>query len=226
MNENEITIPETIQLIPTPMPPQLPKLVRHRGDRRYFAVYYEGTHATWSDGRAGATFSFFHVYQPLTEHPAVALYLWGRDLGSDDGPPRDALLVDRAKARLLVGSAGDVRSVLDSQHPPRPDRRLTPEEFDATVKAMNEEMQQIADTGSWAEVGMFEWMTRPSPELEIGCREMLSFLDTHVTEEVVERFIALYDGGDLRALGHLRYLKKRIDAMCASLDGGASGRNH
>jgi hypothetical protein len=207
----ETNLPEGIELIPTPMPPGLPKLVRHRGDRRYFAVYYEGTHATWSDGRAGATFSFYHVYQPLTEHPAVALYLWERDLGSDDGPPRDALLVDRERGRLYVGSAEAVRRVLEEQHPPHPRAPLTREEFEAALREMEEEWRQAAETGNWAEAGMFEWLARPSPALEAGRRGLLAWLDRHITEQVVRRYLALLDAGDFRAYGPLRYIHDRLE---------------
>jgi hypothetical protein len=113
---------DTFTKLPVGMPPMLPEVVGVRGERRFFSLSYEGSNPFWSDGRAGSTFSYYGAYQPFVEHLAVALYLFDVDLGSDDGPPTHALLIDRQAAAVYVGGYDEVQQCLKEQHPPR--RRL------------------------------------------------------------------------------------------------------
>jgi len=39
-----------LNLLPVPLPPMLPEMVGV-GDSRYFAMFYMGSKATWTDGR-------------------------------------------------------------------------------------------------------------------------------------------------------------------------------
>jgi hypothetical protein len=40
-----------LNLLPVPLPPMLPEMVGIVGDSRYFAMFYMGSKATWTDGR-------------------------------------------------------------------------------------------------------------------------------------------------------------------------------
>ncbi|MEG4242963.1 hypothetical protein [Microcoleus sp. AT9b-C3] len=60
--------------LPVPMPPMLPEMVGV-SNSQYFAMYYQGSKATWSNGRGMATFSYYAVYAPLIEHIALAIHL-------------------------------------------------------------------------------------------------------------------------------------------------------
>src|SRR5215207_4401817 len=96
-------------------PPNLAELINYPGAARYVAFYYVGTNATWDDGLASATFSYFAVYSPMIEHPVLALHLLDADLGSDDGPPTHALVCDREGGKFLVGRYDDALRLVHGQ---------------------------------------------------------------------------------------------------------------
>ena len=61
----------------------------------YVSLYYWRSKATWHDGRSSATFPFFTVWQPYTQHLAIAIHLFDYHLGLDDQQPSHALVCDR-----------------------------------------------------------------------------------------------------------------------------------
>jgi hypothetical protein len=46
-----------------------------RSEAQFIGFYYMDSKATWNDGRGCATFLFFNVWQPLSDHRAIALPL-------------------------------------------------------------------------------------------------------------------------------------------------------
>jgi hypothetical protein len=113
--------------IPVAMPPILPEVVGVQGNNPLFSLSYEGSKPFWSDGRAGATFSYYAAYQPFVEYLALAIHLFAVHLGRDDEPPTHALLIDRQEACLYVRAYNQVMQMLAAQHPPK--RLPTPEEL-------------------------------------------------------------------------------------------------
>lgn len=89
--------------LPVPMPPILPEMVGATNSH-YFALYYQGSKATWSNGRAMATFSYYTVYAPLIEHITLAIHLESYNLGSDDELPERAILCDTVSHKMYVGA--------------------------------------------------------------------------------------------------------------------------
>lgn len=110
--QDNLTIPADFRLLPVPMPAMLPDVVGVNSDRRFFRLNYEGSKPFWSDGRAGATFSYVAAYEPFVDHLAVAINLFDVSLGHDDEPPSHALLIDRANAAVYVGEYGEVSRFL------------------------------------------------------------------------------------------------------------------
>lgn len=94
-------------LLPVPMPPMLPGIIGIV-DTQYFSIFYQGSKATWSNGRAMGTFSYYAVYAPLIEHPALAIHLEEYNLGSDDEPPEHAILCDCAEQKMRVGKCREI----------------------------------------------------------------------------------------------------------------------
>src|SRR5947199_7559643 len=100
---SELQLPQGFTKIPISLPPNLLKLMRYPGQARCLAIFYAGGKSTWLDGIASSTFSYYSVYQPFIEHPAVAIHLLDQDLGSDDYPATHALLIDREAGEVFVG---------------------------------------------------------------------------------------------------------------------------
>ena len=120
--------------LPVPMPPMLPEMVGAR-DSQYFALYYQGSKATWNNGRAMATFSYYAVYAPLIEHIALAIHLEPYNLGSDDEPPEHAILCDCVHHKMYVGAYKEIDYFLLQQQP-KELPELLQQEFEEAVKAL------------------------------------------------------------------------------------------
>lgn len=202
-----LTVPADFRLLPVPMPPMLPSVVGISSDRRFFRLNYEGSKPFWSDGRAGATFSYYAAYEPFVDHLAVAINLFDVSLGHDDEPPTHALLVDRANAAVYVGEYGAVSRFLHRQHPPR--RPPTPEEIEEANKQLDELEKLNLD--QLREMGMFEFVFGPKPEQHDRCAEMVAWLDQYITEELIRSYVAAAEAGRFEAFHYLNRLKQRID---------------
>jgi hypothetical protein len=205
---NDPTIPDDWRKLPVPMPPMLPEVIGVTGDSRYFSLSYEGSKAFWFDGRTGCTFSYFSAYQPYVEHLTMAIHLFEVDLGSDDGPPTHALLIDRQEAQVYVGDYDEVQRFLRKQHPPQqpltPDELAEIEERFATLEQMNVEQMQ--------ELGMFEFMLGSTEQQKDKCWALVEWLDGLVTEDLLKAYLAASEAGNYEALHHLILFKRRIEA--------------
>lgn len=204
MNDQEV--PADFCKLPIPMPPMLPNVVGLRGDYRYFSLSYEGSKPFWSDGRAGGTFSYFAAYEPFISHPTIALHLFEADLGSDDGPPTHALLIDRQTDDIYVGDYDAVGHFLAKQRPPR--CQPTPEEIEEVNRQLAEMEQMNFD--QLRELGMFEFVLGPQSQQQERCLEMIAWLDGFITEELILSYIAAAETGEPLAFYHLRRFQERL----------------
>ena len=196
-------IPDDFERLPVPLPPMLSSLVGHNGMTRFFALYYFSK-ATWSDGWNSATFSYYAAFEPLVNHPTIAFDLFGKDLGSDDGPPQHALLCDRQDRLMYVGGYEEVMRFL-RQHTPR---RATPFSADE-LELMRRHMENLT-TEEMREQGMFEFVFGPTPaQRELG-GEMVAWLDQFVTAETLDRYSKAADAGNLYAAYFVMQFVQRV----------------
>jgi len=189
--------------LPVPMPPMLPEMVG-ASDTQYFALYYQGSKATWSNGRAMATFSYYAVYAPLIEHVTLAIHLEPYNLGSDDDAPEHAILCDCVHHKMYVGAYKEIDYFLLQQHP-KELLTLSEQEFDAAVKALEkmsfEQMQKL---------GMFEMFGNSNPQARQATAELVHWLDREITEESIRQCIQLANRGNWTAMMALETLQRRI----------------
>jgi hypothetical protein len=204
---NDPIIPPDFHLLPVPMPPILPGIVGIKSDSRFFRLNYEGSKPFWSDGRAGATFSYYAAYEPYVNHLVMAIHLLDVCLGHDDEPPTHSLLIDRASAVVYAGNYAQVCHFLRRQHAPR--RRPTPEE----IEEVNEQLAELErmSLDQLRESGMFEFMLGPKPELQERCQELIYWLDQYITEELIHSYVAETKAGRLNAFYHLDRFRQRIE---------------
>ena len=180
-------------------------------DSRYVALGYYGSKATWMDGRSSATFSYYGVYEPFTQHEAIACFLWDVHLGSDDELPTHLLLCDRTDNKMYVGEIKAIEKFLDEQHPPR--QPMTPEQWIDAKKYIEslppptmEELKQQ---------GMFEMFGRISQEQQKQKLELEFWLDTYITKPIVERYLAEARAGNFLAIECLHRMRERFGAASA-----------
>ncbi|MGH9429820.1 MAG: hypothetical protein ACRD2L_26340 [Terriglobia bacterium] len=210
MNEpitNNVTIPSDCRLLPIQMPPMLPDVVGVKSEARYFSLSYEGGKAWWSDRRAGATFSYYGAYEPYVSHLTMAIHLLDVDLGSDDGPPTHALLIDRGEGIVYVGGYDEVSCLLEQQHPPR--CPPTPEE----IEEMNRDLAKMEKMSldEMREIGMFEFMLGSTPQQQDRCGEMIAWLDQFINEELIQSYVAASEAGQFEAFYHLDRFRQRVE---------------
>ena len=189
--------------LPVPMPPMLPEMVGV-SNSQYFALYYQGSKATWSNGRAMATFSYYAVYAPLIEHIALAIHLEPYNLGSDDELPKHAILCDCTHNKMYICAYQEIDYFLLQQHP-KELPTLSEQEFEAAVKALKdmtlEQMQKL---------GMFEIFGNTNPQARQQTVELVQWLDQQITEELIQQYIQLANRGNYTAVMALDTLKRRI----------------
>ncbi|MEG4197374.1 hypothetical protein [Microcoleus sp. Pol12A5] len=189
--------------LPVLMPPMLPEMVGV-SNTQYFALYYQGSKATWSSGRAMATFSYYAVYAPLVEHIALAIHLEPYNLGSDDEIPEHAILCDTVCHKMYVGAYKEIDYFLLQQHP-KELPTLSEQEFKEAVKAVEdmtlEQMQKL---------GMFEMFGNTNPQARQATIELVQWLDQQITEELIQQYIQLANRGNWTAIMALDTLKLRI----------------
>ena len=189
--------------LPVAMPPMLPEMVGV-SDTQYFALYYQGSKATWSNGRAMATFSYYAIYAPLIEHIALAIHLEPYNLGSDDEVPEHAILCDTVHHKMYVSAYQEIDYFLLQQHP-KELPTLSQQEFEAAVKALEnmslEQMQKL---------GMFEMFGNTNPQARQQTVELVQWLDQQITEELIQQYIQLANRGNWTAMMALETLQRRI----------------
>lgn len=194
--------------LPVAMPPMLPEVVGVQGNSRLFSLSYEGSKPFWSDGRAGATFSYGAAYEPFIEHFALAIHLFAFHLGSDDEPPTHALLIDRQEAHLYVGAYSQVIQMLAAQHPPK--RSPTPEEL--TEIEEHFAMLEPLSFEQMREQGMFEFLLGATEGQKDKCWAMIAWLDERITEDLIQAYLDAGKGGNHEAIYHLMRFQQRIAA--------------
>lgn len=181
-------------------PANIAGLINYPGAARYVALYYVGTNPTWDDGLASATFSYFGVYSPMIEHPVLAIHLLDADLGSDDGPPTHALVIDREGEKFLVGAIDDALRLVREQFTDD-DRRDAAARYEAIFERPDtlEGLRRL---------GMFEIFVRPSAGAQQDTAELLHHLDCQITEKLLRSYVELSKGAEaIRVYGQLHYLR-------------------
>lgn len=189
--------------LPVPMPPMLPEMVGV-SHSQYFAMYYQGSKAIWSNGRAMTTFSYYAVYAPLIEHITLAIHLESYNLGSDDELPEHAILCDTVSHKMYAGAYKEIDYFLSQQHS-KELPTLSEQEFEEAVKALEnmslEQMQKF---------GMFEMFGNTNPQARRETAELVQWLDQQITEQLVQQYIQLANWGNWTAMRALDTLKRRI----------------
>lgn len=189
--------------LPVAMPPMLPGMVGV-SNTQYFALYYQGSKVTWSNGRAMATFSYYAVYAPLIEHITLAIHLEPYNLGSDDEMPEHAILCDTIHNKMYVGAYQEIDNFLVQQHSDELST-FSQEEFEAAVKALEdmslEQMQAL---------GMFEMFGNTNPQSRRETAELVHWLDQYITEELIQHYIQRANRGNGTAITAIETLKRRI----------------
>ena len=189
--------------LPVPMPPMLPEMVGVT-NAQYFGFYYQGSKATWNNGRAIATFSYYAVYAPLIEHIALAIHLEPYNLGSDDEAPKHAILCDTVHHKMYVSAYKEIDYFLLQQHP-KELPALSQQELEAAVKALQdmsiEQMQKL---------GMFEMFGSSNLQALQQTVELVHWLDQQITEELIQQYIQLANRGNWTAMMALETLQGRI----------------
>lgn len=204
---NDLMIPPDFRLLPVSMPPMLPSVAGVKSDSRFFRLNYEGSKPFWSDGRAGATFSYYAAYEPYVDHLAMAIHLLDASLGHDDEPPAHSLLIDRRESAVYIGDYGKVCRFLQEQHPPR--RPPTPEEIEEVNKRLAEMDRMSLD--QLRELGIFEFVFGPKPEQQDQCAEMVAWLDQYINEELIQSYVAAAERGEFQALYNLDRFRQRVE---------------
>lgn len=191
-------------LLPVPMPPMLPGMVGI-GNIQYFSIFYQGSKATWSNGRGIGTFSYWAVYTPLLEHPALAIHLERYNLGSDDEAPECAILCDVGEYKMYVGNCREIDRFLQQQHSENELPLLTQKDLEAALKAVEnlspEQMQRL---------GMFEMFGNTNPQAQQETAKMVEWLDGYITPDLIQQYVRLAERGNWMAIGTLENLKQRI----------------
>lgn len=179
-------IPNGFTLLPTPLPPMLLKMAGVRVETRFVGLYYLGSKATWSDGRSSRSFPFYTVWQPYIRHPAMMFALAGLEvhLGADDLEPTHQLVCDQIKEQVYVAPWDEAERFLDAQHPPR--RSPTPEEWQA-VQALISALPQPSQE-DMQQLGMFEWLSPPTPEMQARKSELVAWLNQSVDRGQIELY--------------------------------------
>lgn len=189
--------------LPVAMPPMLPGMVGV-SNTQYFALYYQGSKATWSNGRAMGTFSYFACYESLIKHITLAIHLEPYNLGSDDELPEHAILCDCTLNKMYIASYQEIHCFLLQQHSDELPK-MTEQEFEDAVKALEnmslEQMQAL---------GMFEMFGNTNPQARQQTVELVQWLDQQITEELIQQYIQLANRGNWTAMRALETLKRRI----------------
>jgi hypothetical protein len=180
--DKDMMLPNSFHKLGTPLPPMLCDMAGVRSEARYIAFYYQGSKASWTDGRASGTFSFYDVWKPLTDHRAIALPLAlsspGAHLGYDDDGPTHGLVADRLDRALFLAPYEAVWTFLDDRYPAMELRSLSAEEW-AAVKALAEALPEPS-LEELRQQGMFEWFSAPSEERITQSKALIRWLDLNI----------------------------------------------
>lgn len=187
-----------------PLPPMLNEMAGVSSSSQFVALYYSGSKATWNDGRSSATFPFYTVWQPYTEHLAIAVDLFDYNLGSDDCLATHALVCDRSGEKVYVAPFAEAMNFLERQHPPR--QEITQQQWEE-IKAQLEDWSPLSMEEMQA-LGMFE-MFAANPKYKEKTIELIRWLDGYINESLLRRYLVAATAGDKRAAWGLEMFKRR-----------------
>jgi hypothetical protein len=208
-SQDIVRVPGSCRQLPVPMPPMLPELIGLETDSRYFSLSYQSAKAWWNDGRIAATFPYYGAYEQYTEHLVMAIHLFDANLGSDDFPPTQSLLVDHETAAVYVGDYEEVAHFLEGQHPPR--QPLRPEDIEEINKKLGK-MREIR-LDELRDRGMFESILGANPKQQQRCREMVRWLDRFITTDLIKLYIEAANAGEELAYYHMRRIEELMEEM-------------
>lgn len=201
------TIPSNFQPLSVPLPPALLEMAGVTSSSQVVALYYSGSKATWNDGRSLATFPFYTVWQPYTEHLAIAIDLFDCNLGADDETATHALVCDRAQEKVYVAPFEEAMSFLDKQHPPR--QKRIQEQWQEIKAQLEAQPQPPLSMRQMQDLGMFE-LFAPNPEHKDKAIELIRWLDRYIDESLMRRYVEAASNGDPRAAWRLEmFIKHR-----------------
>ena len=192
MTSDTISMPDHFTVLPIPLPPMPAALVGHNGISRWFSLCYVGSKATWSTGWVSSTCSYYAGYQPLLDHPVLALHFAPFDFGSDDGPPQHALLCDRQTAQMVVGEYEEVYRFLRQANPAPP----APSAHE--IEAMRQQFATMT-MEEMREQGMFDFLFGPAPAQRQLSGELVAWLDQFITPALLRQYHVACDGGNWHA---------------------------
>ena len=174
----------------TPLPPMLSNNIGILSQKRFIKLTYEGTKPFWSDGKSGATFSYYAVFQPFIEHPTIAINLLDNDvdLGTDDSEPTHAILLDRKENYLYLGSISQVKNILKNyqetlQNYPKPD-------WNKREEIVNEYPQRA---------GMFEFMMGITQQQHLEAINLIQWLDNYINDDLLNQLVSASNNGYSKA---------------------------
>lgn len=138
-------------------------------NKRYVAIFYQGSKAVWSDGGSFATFNYYCLYRPLVSNPYMLielarLSLNQYDFGCDDMEADYFLIVDRSDNYSLHLVDRQEGNELLKDNPVIGDRPDIPPLSDGSV-------------------GMFELFLPPSVYLQEFHQELMNYFDSLMTKE-------------------------------------------
>ena len=189
-------IPESFKSIDVPLPPMLLSMAGVKGDSRFVGLWYQGSKATWNDGRGSATFPFYTIWQPYIQHLAITINLFDAHLGSDDCEPIHALVCDRQQEKVYVAPIEEAMRFLDSQHPPR--QPITTEQW----SEMKELFAHLAplDMSDMQSLGMFEIFLPPSSEQKEAAGKLVQWLDQYINDALILKCLDTANAGNYKAV--------------------------
>jgi hypothetical protein len=162
--------------LPVPLPPMLPGMIGIN-NTQYFSIYYQGSKATWNNGRGLGTFNYYAVYQTLISHITLAIHLERYNLGSDDELAEHAILCDCVRHKMYRGEYGEINYFLQQQHSKEQHRILSAEGLETAIKAVEnlsiEQMQRM---------GMFEMFGSSNEQMRQETAEMVNWLDQYISD--------------------------------------------
>lgn len=198
-------IPENFKLLDVPLPPMLLSMAGVEAESRFVALYYWCVKATWNDGRSFATFPFYTVWEPYTQHLAIAIHLFGSHLGSDDEYPTHVLICDRTHEKVYVAPIESAMQFLDNQHPPR--QPITLEQWEE-IKVQLEEQSPL-NMSQLQDLGLFELFMPPKVEHQKRVEQLVQWLDQYIDEALIKKYINTAKAGNYKAVLAFEVFKGR-----------------
>jgi len=185
----------------TPLPPMLSDNIGIISNKRFIKLTYEGTKPFWSDGKNGATFSYYAVFQPFIEHPTIAINLLDDDidLGTDDSEPTHAILLDRKENYLYLGNISEVKTILKNCQEILPN-------FPKPDWSKWEEISQNYPQ----KLGMFEFIMGVIQQQHLEAINLIQWLDNYINDDLLNQLISADDNGYSKAYFILNKFMSRL----------------